>query len=89
MNAICCPPLHSPDTGALGRFQILESSLTRLNARANADISLITVDGDKATITFKGALPTAFSQTGTVTFAPMDQIVCDLEGCRTMFCKGP
>jgi hypothetical protein len=50
---------------------------------------LITVDGDKATITFKGAPPTAFSQTATVTFAPMDQIVCDREGCRTKFCKSP
>jgi hypothetical protein len=56
MNAICCPPLHSPDTGALGRFQILESSLTRLNARANADISLITADGDKVTLSGSSAL---------------------------------
>ena len=72
--------------------QYSDSALWTLERVAHFDgvygYILITVDGDKATITFKGALPTAFSQTGTVTFAPMDQIVCDLEGCRTMFCKG-
>ena len=56
MNTICCPPLHSPDTGALGRFQILESSQTRLNTRANADISLITADGDRVTLSGSSAL---------------------------------
>jgi hypothetical protein len=56
MNAICCPPLHSPDTGALGKFQILESSQTRLNARANADISVITADGDRVTLSGSSAL---------------------------------
>lgn len=47
---------------------------------------LIKVDEDKAIITFKGAPPAAFSETGTVTFTPMDQIVCDGTGCKMIFC---
>ena len=49
---------------------------------------LIKVDGDKAVITFKGALPSAFSEQGEVTFTPMDQIVCDSTGCNMIFCEG-
>ena len=50
---------------------------------------LIKVDADKAIITFKGAPPSAFDNTQTLTFTPMDQIVCDREGCKMIFCEGP
>jgi len=57
MNTISSyPPLYTAGSGAFGSPQISEASHTRLNARTNADISLITADGDKVTISASSAL---------------------------------
>ena len=57
MNTISSyPPLYTAVSGAFGSPQISEASRTRLNARTNADISLITADGDKVTISASSTL---------------------------------
>lgn len=55
-NAICCSQLHRPDSSAAGNLQISEVSRTRLSARANAEISLVTAEGDKITLSASSAL---------------------------------
>ena len=50
---------------------------------------LIEVDGDRATITFKGRGPSCCEKTGQSVFAPMDQMVCEPAGCKTISCQGP
>lgn len=58
MNTICCSPLHRPDANAFGSLQIFESSRSSLDARASAEISLITADGDKVTLSAVSSLRT-------------------------------
>jgi len=50
---------------------------------------LIEIDGEKASITFKGHGPSCCDKTGQSTFAPMDQMVCDSTGCKTVLCHPP
>jgi len=57
MNTISSyPPLYTAASGAFGSPQISESSRARLNARTHAEISLITADGDKVTLSASSAL---------------------------------
>ena len=57
MNTISTyPPLYTAGSGAFDSPQISEASQTRLNAHTNADISLITADGDKVTLSASSAL---------------------------------
>jgi hypothetical protein len=58
MNTISCPPLYTPNSSASGGLQISQSSRTTLNTRANAEISLVTADGDKVTLSASSALQT-------------------------------
>jgi hypothetical protein len=58
MNTISCPPLYPPNSSASGSLQISQSSRTTLNTRANAEISLVTADGDKVTLSASSALQT-------------------------------
>jgi len=50
---------------------------------------LIEIDGEKATITFKGHGPSCCDKTGESTFAAMDQMVCDSLSCKTVLCHPP
>jgi hypothetical protein len=50
---------------------------------------LIEVDGNNTTITFKGAAASDCSETGLLTFKPMDKIVCELSGCKTVSTEVP
>jgi hypothetical protein len=57
MNTISSyPPLYAAGSGALGGPQFSESSRNSLNTRADAEISLITADGDKVTLSATSAL---------------------------------
>jgi hypothetical protein len=47
---------------------------------------LIEVDGEKATITFKGHGPSCCDKMGQSAFAAMDQMVCESSGCKTVSC---
>src|SRR5262249_3522797 len=50
---------------------------------------LIEIDGEKATITFKGHGPSCCDKTGESTFAAMDQMVCDSSACKNVLCHPP
>jgi len=71
--------------------QYAGSSLWKLERVAHFDnvygyLSIV-ADENQATITFMGASPSFFNKTGKVRFAPMDQIVCDKSGCKTVSCE--
>jgi len=55
-NSICCAPHHGTHSSISGDLWISESSRTRLDTRANAEISLVTADGDKITLSASSAL---------------------------------
>jgi hypothetical protein len=44
---------------------------------------LVEVDGNKATITFKGA-KASDCEAGQLSFVPMDEIICGPVGCKTV-----
>jgi hypothetical protein len=50
---------------------------------------LIEVDGEKATITFKGRGLSCHEKTDQLAFVPMDQMVCESSGCKTVSCQAP
>jgi hypothetical protein len=50
---------------------------------------LVEVDGEKATITFKGNGPSYSDKTGQLAFAALDQMVCESSGCKTVSCQAP
>lgn len=61
MNTIGHSPLYTRAYSASGDAQISQSTRATLDARANAEISLVTADGDKVTLSASSALLATYS----------------------------
>jgi hypothetical protein len=70
--------------------QYAGSAVWKLDRAAHIDnvygYVLIKVEGDQATVTFKGAPASCFGTTGLVKFEPLDEIVCGSLGCKSVCC---
>ena len=61
MNTIGNAPIYLRDAAAVGNAQISQSTRFALDTRANAEISLVTADGDKVTLSASSAMLATYS----------------------------
>lgn len=55
MNTISYPPLYARESGPFGTVQVSQSSRTTFNASVKTEISLVTADGDRVTLSARSA----------------------------------